>query len=78
MKYVVLIGDGMADYPIKELGNKTPLEIARTPNMDRVARAGCGGFARTVPRGMEPGSDVANLSILGFDPKTCYTGRGAA
>ncbi|HRZ87212.1 MAG TPA: phosphoglycerate mutase, partial [bacterium] len=76
MKYVVLVGDGMADYPIKELKKKTPLEAARTPNIDRIAREGSGGLARTVPKGMEPGSDVANLSILGYDPHTCYTGRG--
>jgi 2,3-bisphosphoglycerate-independent phosphoglycerate mutase len=76
MKYVVLVGDGMADYPLKELEDRTPLEIARTPNMDKIAREGCGGFARTVPKGMEPGSDVANLSILGYDPQECYTGRG--
>ncbi len=76
MKYVVLVGDGMADRPIPELGNRTPLEVARTPHMDRCAREGAGGLVRTVPEGMEPGSDVANLSILGVDPSRCYTGRG--
>jgi len=76
MKYVVLVGDGMADYPLEDLEGKTPLEIARTPNMDKIAREGAGGLARTVPKGMEPGSDVANLSILGYNPKECYTGRG--
>lgn len=76
MKYVILVGDGMADFPIPELRNRTPLEAARTPHMDRCAREGAGGLARTVPRGMEPGSDVANLSILGVDPARCYTGRG--
>ncbi len=76
MKYVVIIGDGMADYPIKELNGKTPLEVARTPNMDYIARHGKCGMARNVPDGMEPGSDVANLSILGFDPRKYYTGRG--
>jgi 2,3-bisphosphoglycerate-independent phosphoglycerate mutase len=76
MKYVLLIGDGMADYPIPELGNHTPLEIARTPRMDLLAKNGIGGLVRTIPRGMKPGSDVANLSILGVDPKRYYTGRG--
>lgn len=76
MKYAVLVGDGMADYPVPELRNRTPLEAARTPYMDLLAREGVGGFARTVPKGMEPGSDVANLSIMGVDPSRCYTGRG--
>ncbi len=76
MKYVLLIGDGMADYPVPELGDRTPLEIARTPNMDQIARDGTGGLVRTIPRGMDPGSDVANLSIMGVDPKRYYTGRG--
>lgn len=75
MKYVVLLGDGMADYPVDALGGKTPLEAARTPNMDRLARCGEMGMARTVPDGMPPGSDVANLSVLGYDPKIYYTGR---
>lgn len=76
MKYVVIIGDGMADYPIKELNGRTPLEVASTPNMDYIAKHGKCGMARNVPDGMEPGSDVANLSILGFDPRKYYTGRG--
>ena len=76
MKYVLLIGDGMADYPVPGLGNRTPLEIARTPNMDLIAHDGIGGRVRTIPRGMDPGSDVANLSIMGVDPKRYYTGRG--
>ena len=76
MKYVVLVGDGMADYPVPELRNRTPLEVARTPHMDLLAVGGAGGFVRTVPKGMEPGSDVANLSIMGVDPSRCYTGRG--
>ncbi len=76
MKYVVLIGDGMADYPIKELGGKTPLEAANAPNMNYIAAHGKCGMMRNVPDGMEPGSDVANLSILGFDPRRYYTGRG--
>jgi len=77
MKYVILVGDGMADYPIEELRNRTPLEVARTPNMDLLAREGMGGRVRTIPPDMEPGSDVANLSIMGVDPQRYYTGRGS-
>lgn len=76
MKYLLILGDGMADEPIAELGGKTPLEAARTPHMDRIARDGCCGLLCTVPEGCEAGSDIANLSILGYDPKRCYTGRG--
>jgi 2,3-bisphosphoglycerate-independent phosphoglycerate mutase len=76
MRYAVLVGDGMADYPLEELGGRTPLEVARTPNMDQIARQGRLGLVRTVPPGMPPGSDVAILSILGYDPRRYYTGRG--
>lgn len=76
MKYVVVIGDGMADYPQEELEGKTPLQKAETPNMDRIARKGACGLLKTVPEGMEAGSDVANLSIMGYDPHEYYTGRG--
>lgn len=76
MKYIVILGDGMADEPLAELGGKTPLEYADIPNMDRIAREGRCGMLQTVPEGFEPGSDVANLSILGYDPRTSYTGRG--
>jgi len=76
MKYIVLVGDGMADYPIKELGGRTPLEVARTPNMDYIARYGRLGRVRTIPEKMKPASDVANLSILGYDPQKFYSGRG--
>ena len=65
----------MSDYPIKELGNKTPLEHVHKPNIDRIAAEGCGGLVQTIPSGIAPGSDVAGLSILGFDPKKYYTGR---
>ena len=75
-KYVVLIGDGMADLPCDELDGKTPLEVARTPAMDRLARMGEFGRVRTIPGGYPPGSDVANMSLLGYDPKKYYTGRG--
>jgi len=74
IKYILLVGDGMADYAIPELGGKTPLEVARTPNMDRIAACRIGSV-RTIPEGMEPGSDVANLSLLGYDPVACHTGR---
>ena len=73
-KYIILVGDGMADYPLKELAGKTPLETANTPNMDRIASCHI-GLVRTIPAGMEPGSDVANLSLLGYDPVLYLTGR---
>ncbi|RQW78293.1 MAG: cofactor-independent phosphoglycerate mutase [Geobacter sp.] len=75
MKYVVLLGDGMSDKNLEELGGKTPLQAARTPHMDFMAKRGRLGLARTVPDGFAPGSDVANLSVFGYDPRTCYTGR---
>lgn len=76
MKYVVLIGDGMGDYPIPRLEGRTILEAARTPNMDDLAQGGLLGLAQTVPPEKEPGSDVANMSILGYDPALYHTGRG--
>jgi 2,3-bisphosphoglycerate-independent phosphoglycerate mutase len=76
MKYIVILGDGMADEPLEELGGLTPLAYAQTPNMDRVAREGRTGMLKTVPDGFEPGSDIANLSVLGYDPREYYTGRG--
>lgn len=75
MKYIVIIGDGMADRPIKELGGKTPLQKAFTPNMDKLAREGILGRVRTIPKGYHPGSDIANLSILGYNPVEFYSGR---
>ncbi len=75
MKHVVLIGDGMGDYPRPELDGRTPLQAAATPNMDRLARSGLIGLSRTIPPGMEPGSDVANLSLMGYDPTVHHTGR---
>lgn len=71
----MLVGDGMADYPVKELANRTPLEAARTPNMDFMARNGIFGLTKTIPEGMNPGSDTANLSIFGYNPAHYYTGR---
>ncbi|NDY41847.1 cofactor-independent phosphoglycerate mutase [Dissulfurirhabdus thermomarina] len=75
-RYVVLIGDGMADYPEAVLGGKTALEAARTPTLDTLARLGEMGLVTTIPEGMPPGSDVANMSLLGYDPERHYTGRG--
>lgn len=75
MKYVVLLCDGMADYPVEELGGKTPMEAADKPNMDKLASKGIVGLVKTVADGMKPGSDVANLSVLGYDPEVYYTGR---
>lgn len=75
MKYIVVLGDGMADEPLEELGGKTPLEYAETPQMDALAKAGEIGMVKTVPEGMSPGSDTANLSVLGYDPKIYYSGR---
>ncbi|MBM3246674.1 MAG: cofactor-independent phosphoglycerate mutase [Candidatus Omnitrophica bacterium] len=76
MKYIVLVGDGMADYPIKELGERTPLEAARTPNMDFIAQSGTLGRIKTIPDKMTPASDVAHVAIFGYDPRKYYTGRG--
>lgn len=75
MKYVVILGDGMADYRQEILGGKTPLMLAKKPFIDSLAVSGEVGLCRTVPCGMKPGSDVANLSVLGYDPFECYTGR---
>jgi len=75
MKYAVILGDGMADWPVEALGGKTPLDAAKHPNMDSLARDGIFGTVRTVPEGMKPGSDVANLAVFGYDPRVYYTGR---
>lgn len=76
MKLLFLIADGMGDWPLDELGGRTPLEAAKTPNMDALANSGLVGTAQTVPQGMPPGSDVANMALLGFDPASHHTGRG--
>lgn len=76
MKYIVLVGDGMADYPIRELDGKTPLGAAKIPNMNYVAQNGRVGLIHTIPKDYSPASDVANLSILGYDPSKYYSGRG--
>ncbi|RDY32201.1 cofactor-independent phosphoglycerate mutase [Lachnotalea glycerini] len=75
MKYIVVLGDGMADEPLEELGGKTPLEYANTPKMDELSKMSEIGLINTIPQGMKPGSDTANLSVLGYDPKLYYTGR---
>lgn len=75
MKYALLVGDGMADWPLAELGNQTPLAYARTPHMDQIATAGRIGRVATVPAGMQPGSDVANMSLMGYNPQEYYSGR---
>lgn len=77
MKYILIIGDGMADYPNEKFNGKTPLEAAHHPNMDKIASMGFCGTLKTIPEDMEPGSDVAILSILGYNPKKYHTGRGA-
>lgn len=75
MKYVLVLGDGMADEPIESLGGMTPLEYAKTPTMDELAAYGEVGIVHTIPQGMKPGSDTANLSVLGYDPAKYYSGR---
>src|SRR6476661_2491969 len=75
MKYAIIIPDGAADEPLKELGGKTPLEAAHTPNMDAIAQAGRLGTVRTIPEGFESGSDVATMCLLGYDPAVYHTGR---
>jgi 2,3-bisphosphoglycerate-independent phosphoglycerate mutase len=75
VKHIILQGDGMADYPLEVLGGKTPLEAARTPNMDWLASRGVFGTAHVIPKGFPPGSDVGNMSIMGYDPAVYHTGR---
>ena len=75
MKYIVVLGDGMSDEPIAALGGKTPLEYAQTPAMDALASGGELGMVQNVPEGMHPGSEVANLSVMGYNPETDFTGR---
>lgn len=75
MKYIIIVPDGMADNPLEELGNKTPLEVAHTTNMDYLAQKGAVGLVKTIPDNMKPGSDVGNLSIMGYNPKKYLCGR---
>ncbi|MEN6589288.1 MAG: phosphoglycerate mutase, partial [Proteiniphilum sp.] len=76
MKRIIILGDGMADEPIASLGNKTPLQAANTPYMDMLAKKGRNGLLNTVPDGFSPGSEIANLSVLGYDVPSVYEGRG--
>jgi 2,3-bisphosphoglycerate-independent phosphoglycerate mutase len=76
MKYFIIVADGAADYPVPELGGKTPFQVAFTPNLHYISSKGRLGVYKTVPDGMHPGSDVANMSIAGYDPRKYYTGRG--
>ena len=76
MKHIIILGDGMADWPVEQLGNRTLLQHAHTPNMDRLARNGRCGCLTTVPEGFHPGSEVANMSVLGYDQNRVYEGRG--
>src|SRR5579872_4816178 len=75
MKYVIIHGDGMGDWPCDDLGGKTPLEAAHKPNMDLIATRGTLGLVQTIPEGMPPGSDVGTMTMLGYDPKRYHTGR---
>lgn len=75
MKYIIVLPDGVADVPLQELGNKTPLEVATHPNLDWIAREGVTGWSHTIPSGFKPGSDVGCMSVFGYDPRTYYTGR---
>lgn len=75
-KYLIILGDGMADEPIASLGNKTPLQVANTPNIDRLATLGRSGMLDTIPKGFQPGSEIANLSVLGYDVAKVFEGRG--
>ncbi len=75
MKYIIVVPDGMFDHPVEELGNKTPLEAAHTPNMNYLAQHGVTGKIATIPDNMPPGSDIGNMSILGYDPNEYHTGR---
>ncbi len=75
MKYIILVGDGMGDDPVEQLGGKTPLQAAKIPNMDSLANKGILGLVKLTPDGFSPGSDVTQLSLLGYDPGKCYTGR---
>ncbi|MCD8072192.1 MAG: phosphoglycerate mutase, partial [Alistipes sp.] len=77
MKYIVILGDGMADEPLPQLGGLTPLQAANTPYMDRLAAAGRSGMLDTIPEGFSPGSEIANLSVLGYDVARIYQGRGS-
>ena len=75
VKFIVLVPDDMADEPVVQLDNKTPLEAAKTPNMDFLAKFGLSGMVQTIPNGLPPGSDVGNLALMGYDPTVNFSGR---
>lgn len=75
MKYIIVVPDGMADHAVNSLSGQTPLEAAHTPHMDFLANHGTVGTVQTIPEGMAPGSDIGNMALLGYDPRTCHTGR---
>ena len=75
MKYAVVLYDGMADYPVPALNGKTPMEVAKKPYFDSLGKRGEVGLVKTVDDSLKPGSDVANLSVMGYEPEKCYTGR---
>lgn len=77
MKYIIILGDGMADEPIQSLGGLTPLQYANTPNIDKIAELGCSGMLHTIPKGFHPGSEIANLSVLGYNVAEVFEGRGS-
>jgi 2,3-bisphosphoglycerate-independent phosphoglycerate mutase len=76
MKYLIILGDGMSDYPVARLGNRTPLQVARKPHIDRLAREGCCGLFQTIEPGMPTGSETANLAVMGYNPQEVFQGRG--
>ena len=76
MKYIIVLGDGMADEPLENYGGKTPLQMANIPEIDRLAKLGRTGLLQTVPEGMHPGSEIANMSVLGYDVPKVFEGRG--
>ena len=76
MKYIILLGDGMSDQPEAELRGKTPLMLAKTPHMDRLAALGRSGTLKTIPEALHPGSEVANMAVLGYDVEAVFEGRG--
>ncbi|NQU53631.1 MAG: phosphoglycerate mutase, partial [Bacteroidetes bacterium] len=76
MKYIIILGDGMSDEPLAEYGGKTPLQMAKTPHIDWLAKNGKSGLFKTIPETMHPGSEIANMAVLGYDVEKLYEGRG--
>lgn len=77
MKYIIILGDGMSDEPIAEIGNKTPLQVAFKPNIDEIAKLGRCGMLHTIPEGFAPGSEIANMSVMGYNVPEVFEGRGS-